>query len=88
MGKEEIILPSKAGLLEMLDYITNDQGLPVPGHLRDSPPEVREQNGDRAIAYAGLVFMLREAYRMVTPAPTFEEGTFGALFNLKPEDFI
>jgi hypothetical protein len=88
MGKEEVIIPSKAGLLEMLDYIQNDQGLPVPGHLRDSPPEVREQNGDRAIAYSGLVFMVRESYRMVTPAPSFAEGTYGELFGLKPEDFI
>jgi hypothetical protein len=87
-GKKEIIIPSKAGLLECLDYITNDQGLPVPGHLRDSPPEVREQNGDRAIAYSGLVFMFREAYRHVGAAPEFPEGSYGALFGLKPEDCL
>jgi len=77
MSTNEIYIPSKKGLGEMLEYVYMDNGSIGPGLLRDETTGAKEAHGDRVIAYAGCVYMRSEAPRFVKPTIEYEPGSMG-----------
>ena len=78
----DIIIPSQAGLNEMLEYVRYEDGSIGPGHLRDELSGARESHGDRVIAYGGCVFMRAEVGKYEEEPEQDKPGTFGHFLGM------
>lgn len=79
--RNEIIIPSKQGLAEMLEYVYYPDGSIGPGHMHDETTGARESHGDRVIAYAGVVYMRQEAPRFLEERVSYPTGSMGELLG-------
>ena len=79
--RDEIIIPSKQGLAEMLEYVYYSDGSIGPGHMHDDTTGARESHGDRVIAYAGVVYMRQEAPRFLEESSGYPSGSMGELLK-------
>lgn len=84
--RDELIVPSRQGLAEMLEYVYYPDGSIGPGHMQDETTGARESHGDRVIAYAGVVFMRQEAPRFIEERGGFKVGSMGEV--LKHEEVL
>lgn len=80
--QDQIIIPSKEGLLEMLEVVWLPDGSIEQGVRRDESSGARVRHGDRIIAYAGCIFMKQEVgkFESVTD-PAFPVGTWGEMLG-------
>jgi hypothetical protein len=82
MKEENVEVPSKAGLEEMLSYVYFDDGSIGPGTQRDIPSGARETHGDRVVAYAGCVLLFKDAPKFwAESGESWSEGTWGRLLG-------
>jgi len=81
MARKDIIIHSKPGMNEMLEYVFFDDGSIGPGTLRDETSGAREAHGDRVIAYAGCVMMRAERSQYDLPPEQPKPGTANERFR-------
>jgi len=79
--RNEINIPSKQGLAEMLEYVYYPDGSIGPGHMHDETTGARESHGDRVIAYAGVVYMRQEAPRFLEESVSYPPGSMGEILG-------
>lgn len=78
MSHHEVEVPSKPGLMEMGEYVYFDDGSIGPGSQRDMTSGARETHGDRVVAYAGCVLLLKDAPKFWQEAgEAWADGTWG-----------
>jgi hypothetical protein len=76
--RRDVIIPSQAGLREMMQYTFYPDGGIGPGMLREEMTGARAAHGDRVIAYMLGAYGISEAPKVLNEGkPVYPEGTYG-----------
>ena len=80
--RDELIIPSRAGLNEALEYEIYEDSSIGPGQLREEQTGAREAHGDRVICYGLCLIGAEEEPVWSEPEPAgYAAGTYGDIFG-------